>query len=50
MKIEEELEGLIFASEIEKDALSNLKPGDMVKVKVIKVDVEQAKIGLSARI
>ena len=50
VKIEEDLEGLIYASEIEKDALVNLKPLDKIKVKVIKVDVEQAKIGLSARI
>jgi len=49
-KIEEDLEGLIFSSEIDKDALSKLKPGDKVKAKVIKVDVEQAKIGLSAKI
>jgi sRNA-binding carbon storage regulator CsrA len=27
-----------------------LKPGDKIKVKVIKVDVEQAKIGLTARL
>ncbi len=50
VKIEEDLEGLIFASEIDKDVLSALKPADKIKVKVIKVDVEQAKIGLSARI
>jgi len=50
VKIEEELEGLIYASEIDKDTLTNLKPADKIKVKVIKVDVEQAKIGLSARI
>jgi len=50
VKIEEELEGLIYASEIEKDAVSSLKPGDKIKAKVIKVDVEQAKIGLSAKI
>jgi small subunit ribosomal protein S1 len=50
VKIEEELEGLIYSSEIDKDTISNLKPGDKLKVKVIKVDVEQAKIGLSARL
>jgi len=50
VKLEEDLEGLIYASEIEKDAAASLKPGDKVKVKVIKVDVEQAKIGLSAKI
>jgi len=50
VKIEEELEGLIYSSEIEKEQASQLKAGDKVKAKVIKVDVEQAKIGLSAKI
>lgn len=49
VKITDELEGLIFASEIDKDEAAKLKPGDKIKVKVIKVDVEQAKIGLSAK-
>ncbi len=48
VKIEDDLEGLIYASEIDKDTLSKLKAGDKIKAKVIKVDVEQAKIGLSA--
>lgn len=50
VKMEEDLEGLIYASEIDKDTISKLKPQDKIKVKVIKVDVEQAKIGLSAKI
>lgn len=50
VKLDEELEGLIYASEIDKDAASKLKPGDKIKVKVIKVDIEQAKIGLSANL
>ncbi|MDI6605597.1 MAG: 30S ribosomal protein S1 [Candidatus Omnitrophota bacterium] len=50
VKISEELEGLVYSNEIDKEAVSNLKAGDKIKVKVIKVDVEQAKIGLSARI
>jgi len=50
VKIEDELEGLIYASEIDKDAAAGLKAQDKIKVKVIKVDVEQAKIGLSAKI
>lgn len=50
VKLEEELEGLIYSSEIDKDTLSKLKPQDKIKVKVIKLDVEQAKIGLSAKI
>jgi ribosomal protein S1 len=41
---------LVFANEIDKEVLSNLKVGDKLKVKVIKVDIEQAKIGLSAKI
>ncbi|MDD5044257.1 MAG: S1 RNA-binding domain-containing protein [Candidatus Omnitrophica bacterium] len=50
VKLEEELEGLVFSGEIEKDQLAQLKPQDKLKVKVIKVDVEQAKIGLSAKV
>lgn len=50
VKIEQDLEGLIFSSEIDKEVLANLKIGDKLKVKVIKVDVEQAKIGLSAKL
>ena len=50
VKIEEDLEGLIYSSEIDKEKISQLKPGDKIQVKVIKVDVEQAKIGLSAKI
>ncbi|MDD5409735.1 MAG: S1 RNA-binding domain-containing protein, partial [Candidatus Omnitrophica bacterium] len=49
-KIDDELEGLIYSSEIEKETVAGLKPGDKIKVKVIKVDVEQAKIGLTARL
>jgi ribosomal protein S1 len=30
--------------------MNELKPGDKIKVKIIKVDIEQAKIGLSAKI
>jgi small subunit ribosomal protein S1 len=50
VKIEEDLEGLVHTSEIDKEQLAQLKPGDKLKVKVIKVDIEQGKIGLSARI
>jgi small subunit ribosomal protein S1 len=50
VKIEDDLEGLVYASEIDKDTVLKLKPGDKIKVKVIKADVEQAKIGLSAKI
>ncbi|MDD4938572.1 MAG: 30S ribosomal protein S1 [Candidatus Omnitrophica bacterium] len=50
VKIEEELEGLVYSSEIDKEILAQLKPGDKLKAKVIKVDAEQAKIGLSAKL
>jgi len=50
VKLEEDIEGLIFASEIEKEKTAQLKPGDKLKVKIIKVDIEQGKIGLSAKI
>jgi small subunit ribosomal protein S1 len=50
VKIREDLEGLIYASEIEKDRIGEIKSGDRISVKVIKVDVEQGKIGLSALI
>jgi small subunit ribosomal protein S1 len=50
VKLDDELEGLVYASEIDKEASSKLKPGDKIKVKVIKVDVDQAKIGLSSKI
>jgi small subunit ribosomal protein S1 len=49
VKIEEDLEGLVFTNEIVPELLKSLKPGDKLKVKVIKVDVDQGKIGLSAK-
>ena len=50
VKIEEDLEGLIYSNEIDKEKIVSLKVGDKIKAKVIKVDVEQAKIGLSSKI
>jgi len=50
VKMEDDLEGLVYSSEIDKEVAANLKPGDKIQVKIIKVDVEQAKIGLTARI
>ncbi|MFH1655595.1 MAG: 30S ribosomal protein S1 [Candidatus Omnitrophota bacterium] len=50
VKLEEGLEGLVYSSEIEKEVLEKIKPGDKLKVKVIKVDVDQMKIGLSAKV
>jgi len=49
VKLDEDIEGLVFSSEIETERMNSLKPGDKLKVKVIKVDTEQAKIGLSAK-
>ena len=49
VKLDNEVEGLVYSSEIDREVVAQLKPGDKLKVKVIKVDVEQAKIGLSAR-
>lgn len=49
VKLEEELEGLVYASEIEKSRAEAFKAGDKITVKVIKVDVDQMKIGLSAK-
>lgn len=50
VKITDDLEGLIYASEIDKEKVAALKTGDKITVKVTKVDVEQAKIGLSAKL
>ena len=48
--IDKDLEGLVFSGEIEKEAMDKLKPGEKMKVKVIKIDQGSAKIGLSAKI
>ena len=50
VKLEEELEGLIFSGEISKEMLSNIKPKDKLKAKILKIDPKTAKIGLSAKI
>ncbi len=50
VKIDEDLEGLIYANEIDKNLLDSLKVGDKIKAKVIKVDAQVAKIGLSAKV
>lgn len=49
VNLEKDLEGLIYASEIDKDLSQSLKAGDRIDVKIIKVDVDQMKIGLSAK-
>lgn len=50
VRIGDDLDGLVFTNEIDKEMLSQIKIGDKLKVKVIKIDVEQAKIGLSAKV
>ncbi|MBF0619766.1 MAG: 30S ribosomal protein S1 [Candidatus Omnitrophica bacterium] len=50
VKLEDDVEALVYSSEIDKDAATKLKAGDALRVKVIKLDVEQMKIGVSARI
>ena len=49
VKLEDDVEALVYSSEIDKDRATALKPGDKINVKIIKVDVEQMKIGVSAR-
>ncbi len=49
VKLEDELEALLYSSEIDKERAEKLKPGDKLKVRVIKVDVDQMKIGVSAK-
>jgi len=50
VKLEDEVEALVYSSEIDKEQAAALKPGDKLKVKIIKVDVEQMKIGVSTRL
>jgi len=49
VKLEDDVEALVYSSEIDKEHAAALKPGDTIRVKIIKVDVEQMKIGVSAR-
>jgi len=49
IKIDPELEGLIYSNEIDKEMMERLKPGDKLKAQIIKIDKEQGKIGLTAR-
>jgi small subunit ribosomal protein S1 len=50
VKLETDIEGLIYSNEIEKEKVAQLKPGEIIKVKVIKVDIDQGKIGLTAKV
>jgi len=50
VRLDDEVEALVYSSEIDKDQAAALKPGDKLKVKIIKVDIEQMKIGVSTRL
>lgn len=50
VKLNDDVEALVYSSEIDKEKAAALKSGDNIKVKIIKVDVEQMKIGVSARL
>ena len=49
-RISPELDGLIYNEEISVERKAQLKAGDKITAKVIKVDVEAMKIGLSAQV
>ncbi|MBF0569565.1 MAG: 30S ribosomal protein S1 [Candidatus Omnitrophica bacterium] len=50
VKLDDEVEALVYSSEIDKEEAAKLKAGDKLKVRVIKIDVEQMKIGVSAKV
>ena len=50
VRLEDDVEALVYSSEIDKAQAAALKPGDKLRVKIIKVDVEQMKIGVSTRL
>jgi small subunit ribosomal protein S1 len=50
VKLEGDIEALVYSSEIDKQQAASLKPGDKLQVKIIKVDIEGMKIGVSARL
>jgi len=50
VKLSGDVEALVYSSEIDKEQAAALKPGDKLQVKIIKVDVEQMKIGVSTRL
>lgn len=48
VELEKDLEGLLHISKVDKDAEGEgLKPGDVVEVKVVKLEPAEGKIGLS---
>ncbi|MFA5088053.1 MAG: 30S ribosomal protein S1 [Candidatus Omnitrophota bacterium] len=50
VRLEDEVEALVYSSEIDKEQAVALKPGEKIKVKIIKVDTDQMKIGVSTRL
>lgn len=46
VRIGEDLEGLLYSNEIPKEQFEKINIGEKIKAKVIKVDVDQMKIGL----
>lgn len=50
VRLPDDVEALVYSSEIDKEQAAALKPGDSLRVKVIKIDVEQMKIGVSTRL
>ena len=50
VRLDNFVEALVYSSEIEKEKAAALKPGDKIRVKIIKIDVEQMKIGVSAKV
>jgi len=50
VRLQDDVEALVYSSEIDKAQAAALKPGDKLRVKIIKVDVEQMKIGVSTRL
>jgi len=53
VEIEEGVEGLVYSSEIDKELAEHLNEkihtGDIINVRVIKVDTSERKVGLSIR-
>jgi small subunit ribosomal protein S1 len=51
VKLEDDLEGLLHVSELSDHKISSpeeiVKPGQKIEVRVIRVDIEERKIGLS---
>lgn len=50
VELEEGIEGLVYSSEIEKGSEDNLKTGDEITAKIVKVDPSERKIGLTMKV